>query len=204
MVIAICAIFWVKTPHSDGFVRREVYTADGYRPAGYYVVRQDSARNGYINITHPENSRIFYIETYNIQNLTLNFEEMYIQRNFLFGWVNVTWYDAVSTLDVIDIYINTSDGIDSLTFREYPDVQFSVYVDDELYTNYTESAGEIGTDIPLPPGDYDVTIKVIRTPITVYGILVNLLYVIVVLSLGYIIIKWTRAIFEDESKTGGE
>ena len=196
LLILLPLVIIVATPNTASFDRRNVYSTDGYKPAGYYIIRRDAGQDGFINITHPEGSNEFYIETDNIQNVTLNLETMYGNRNYLFGWIDITWLDAVKSVNNIVIYTNSTDGIDEFTFTEYPEVWFRVTVDDVEMYDWTKLNSTDRTEPGLSSGSHVVVLELMRAPITLYDALIALLQISMVLAMMYGVLKIVISTFE--------
>lgn len=203
LIIALPLILIVDTPTTDSFDRQNVYTTDGYRDAGYYAVRHNPTINGFVNITHPGGTNIVYIETNNIQNVTLSLETMYSNRNFLFGWIDISWLDAVKSVNEIVLYINTTDGIDEFQFTDYPGTWFKVTVDGSELYDWTRAYPNERTEVGLTAGNHIVTLDLMRAPVTLYDIFVELFEVIIMLAVVYFIMQIMKSAM-GSTKGGGK
>lgn len=182
-------------PTTTSFDRHNIYSEDGYRGGGYYAVRSNLTYNGTMNMTHVGGSNTFIIETYNINNMTLDFDLMYERRSYLFGWDEVTWDEAVDYLGN-DIYINIStDGtLESLRFVDQPNVWVKVWKNDTVYRGWMLlSDVEIDSE-GFEAGDYIIRIQ-FQDSMTIYDILSLVLQVMVIVGIFLLIYSSIKRIF---------
>lgn len=188
-----------SVPASTSFDRHNTYLLDGYRDGGYYAVRHNSGVAGYMNMSHVGGTRDFNITSYNIKNLTLDMDLMFSQRKWLFGWDTVTWEDMVSSLgDRIVINLDCSEyGIGQIDFIDHPEVNVKVYVDGEVYRDwsplgeteiYTDGFNVGETQIILEFDIYD----------TVFDMMVFILELIIVIGIMVIVLRALGSIFAPE------
>jgi len=203
LLVALPVVLITNTPTTDSFDRHNVYSTDGYRDAGYYAVRHNVSLSGYINITHPGGTNIFYIETNNIQNVTLDLETMYNNRNYLFGWIETSWLDAVKSVNEIILYINTTDGMNEFTFTNYPGTWFKATVDGTELYDWTRVYPNERTESGLSAGSHVVVLDLMRAPVTLYDVLIGTLQVSIFLAVVYGVIKLMSSAF-DNTKKGGK
>ena len=186
-------------PTTTDFDRHNVYPTDGFRAGGYYAVRSNSTFNGTMNMTHTGGTREFNIETYNIENLTLDFDLMFERRSYLFGWGDVTWEDAVDSLGN-DIYINiTTDGnLENLRFVDQPNVWIKVWKNGTEYLGWQHLEDlEVDTN-GLDSGNHTIRLQ-FEDSMTIEDILIWLLQIIIIFGLFVLLIRYIRAgIFGEE------
>jgi len=183
-----------SVPTTTDFDRHNEYPTDGFRDGGYYAVRDNSSIMGYMNMSHTGGTPSFEIETYNIQNVTLDFDLMFEKRSFLFGWATVTWEDAVDSLGN-DIFINiTTDGtLNSMRFVDQPNVWVRVWKNNTIYKGW-----ELLSDVELDStgfsaGTYEIIIE-FQDSMTIYDILSLVLQVMIVVGIILLIIRSLRSV----------
>ena len=179
-------------PTTTSFDRHNVYPEDGYRGGGYYAVRSNSTYNGTMNMTHVGGSNTFNIETYNIENITLDFDLMYERRSYLFGWANVSWEDAVDSLGN-DIYINIStDGnLDNLRFVDQPNVWIKVWKNDTVYLGW-QHLEDLEVDINgLEAGNHTIRLQ-FEDSMTLEDVVIWVLELAIVFGLLVLILRYVR------------
>lgn len=201
-LILIPSIVLASIPTATAFNRENVYELDGFRAGGYYIIRQNASYDGFMNISYSGgNNNIFNITTYNIENITLDFDLMYERHDFLFGWTNITWEDAVTTLgnDII-ININSTDGLSEMRFVDQPEVIVKIWLDREVIQDWGRLEDvEIYTD-DLAPGNHEVLIE-FQPFQTLVDNLIFLLQFAVLIGITLLIIRWIRrALFFDEGE----
>lgn len=188
-----------SVPTTTSFDRHNIYETDGFRAGGYYAVRDNSSYNGFMNMSYVSGTSNFTIETYNIQNVTLDFDLMFERRSFLFGWASVTWEDAVDSLGN-DIYINiTSDGtLNSLKFVDQPNIWIKVWKNDTLYRGW-ERLSDVEVDSNgFGAETYEIRIQFqdSMTAEDIFALLLQFIMIIGVLWIIYRMIK--RMLFGDD------
>lgn len=188
-----------SVPTTTSFDRHNNYPTDGFRAGGYYAIRDNSSYNGFMNMSHIGGTNNFTIETYNIQNVTLDFDLMFEERSFLFGWASVTWEDAVDSLGN-DIYINiTSDGtLNSLKFVDQPNVWVRIWKNDTLYRGW-ERLSDVEVDsIGFGAETYEIRIQFqdSMTAEDIFSLLLQFIMIIGVLWIIYRMVK--RMLFGDD------
>jgi len=188
-------------PTTTDFDRHNYYPTDGFRAGGYHAVRDNAIYDGYMNMSHTGGTREFNIDTYNIKNVTLDFDLMFERRSFLFGWGDVTWQDAVDSLNG-RIFINiTTDGtLNSMRFVDQPNVYVRVLKDGEVYRGWNRlSDTEIDTN-GFEAGSYEVIIE-FQDLMTTFDIVEFLLEVLLIVGVILVIYNtFRRTMFGD----GGE
>lgn len=187
-------------PTTTSFDRHNEYVMDGFRDGGYYVIRQNPAITGYMNMSHIGGTNEFNITTYNIANITLDMDLMYAQRRSLFGWDTVSWEDAIGSLgDEIIININSTDGINELRFIDNPDVTVQVYKDGEIYQIYGDLKDVEIEMNPLESGQTQVILSFDFSE-SIYDFLLAFLQLLIILGLISLIYRmFKRALWYDGS-----
>jgi len=197
-LILLPSLVLASLPTTTAFDRHNVYVLDGFRDGGYYVIRQNSSYTGFMNMSHDGgNNNIFNITTYNIENITLDFDLMFERRSFLFGWMNISWEDAVASLgDDIYININSSDGLSALRFADQPNTIVRVSLDGVVIRDWARMEDiEIYTD-DISSGQHEVLIE-----FQPYGYFTDFLVFIILIGIVILIIKWVHWIlFYDEGE----
>lgn len=181
-------------PTTTSFDRHNVYETDGFRAGGYYVIRQNSTYDGFMNMSYTGGTNNFNITTYNIENITLDFDLMYQERSYLFGWATVTWEDAVSSLgETIYITINSDDGINSLRFVDQPNERVRIKIDGEIYRDYAKLE-DVEIDLNgIESGTHLVVIEFDHV-YSIYNILIGLFQIAAVIGIITLIIRYIRVI----------
>jgi len=194
-------------PTTTSFDRHNEYVMDGYRDGGYYAVRQNPAITGYMNMSHIGGTNEFTIETYNIENITLDLELMYENRRHLFNWTTVSYEDMIASLDgQIIIHVNSSDGINELRFVDHDGVACQVYRDGEIYQPFVELADVKVETNPIGSGYTQVILEFDGIEST-YDILSMLLQIAIIFGMLILVGRYLqKALFFDGSyyeKWGG-
>jgi len=201
LLIILPSIVLASIPTPIAFDRDNTYELDGYRPGGYYVIRQNPALNGSMNISYSGgDGNTFNITTDNIENITLDFDLMYGERSFLFGWGNITWEDAVASLNNrIHININNTDGLSELRFVDQPDLIVRISLNDIVIHDW-DRLEDIIIYTNNTTGDNQVLIE-FQPFQTLVGNLMSLLQFIVFFGIMFLVLRWIhRALFYDEGE----
>ena len=200
-LIILPSLVLASIPTPTAFDRENVYSLDGFRPGGYYVIRQNASQDGFMNMTSDGGNNIFNITTHNIENVTLDFDLMYQERSLLFGWGNVTWEDAVASLgDDIYINIDSQDGLSELRFTDHPEVIVRITLDGIVIRDWARLEDvEIHTD-DISSGQHEVLIE-FQPFQTLVGNLMYLLQFVIVIGIMILIARWVyRALFYDDGE----
>ncbi len=139
-LIIVPSLALASVPTTTSFDRENEYDFDGFRDGGYYVIRHNSSNRGFMNMSHVGGTNIFNITSNNIKNLTLDLDDMFDRRSWLFGWGNVSFADMTDALNGrIVINLNSTDsGIEELRFVDHPNVYVMVWVDDVVVRDWSE------------------------------------------------------------------
>ena len=183
-----------SVPTTTSFDRHNTYMLDGFRDGGYYAVRDNPLKAGYMNMSHVGGTNVFNITTYNIKNLTLDFDLMFERRSFLFGWATVTWEDAVDSLgDNITINIITDGKLTDMRFVDQPNVFVKVWKNGTVYRGW-EHLSDVEIDSTgFTSGNHNVVIQFYDT-ITFNDLMNLLLWLIVIIGLLWLIYRMIRGV----------
>lgn len=187
-------------PTTTSFDRHNTYIMDGFRDGGYYVIRQNPAITGYMNMSHIGGTNEFNITTYNIANITLDLDLMFEQRKTLFGWDTVSWGEMVSSLGgEIIINVNSADGLDELRFVDNPEVRVKVLKDGVIYQPYG-TLNDLEIEItPLDAGQTQVILQFDLAD-SLYDVVYSLLLIIIILGIVSVIYRYFKmALWHDGS-----
>lgn len=202
LLMALPLLLVVTMPSTDSFSRQNEYPLGGYRAAGYYVERVNPTVTGYINVTHPGGTNIMYIEMYNIKNVTLDMDTLYENRNTLFGWVNITWVDAVRSVSELVLYVNTTHEVESFSFVDYEEVWMQVDVDGTIRDKWMLVSSNVYTGNGLSVGNHIVTISINRAPVSWFDAMIWLVQISIMLSVFYLIFKIFKQSINNTNKRG--
>jgi len=193
-MIIIPSMVLASIPTSTSFDRHNTYELDGYRDGGYYAIRDNPLIDGYMNMSHIGGTNIFNITTYNIKNVTLDFELMFERRSFLFGWVDVTWQDVVDSLgNNITINIITDGKLENMQFVDQPNVWVKIWKDGEVYKGWNILSDIELDSTGLDSGSHIVIIQ-FQQSMTLIDIIKFLLSVLIIIGIVKVIFDLIKSI----------